>query len=195
MCPVPFNSARAFVALGSRWWKVPKYVYRQGAATKRTCLTVVGVEPKEGESPVGLFFIMDTTWPQGAAADRWNRITSSLPKFLQLSFNLTFISLFEKLIGCSRSKWRNPSAGYFFFHAFQFGPRIHTEGPNSSSWQIVGSSFLVTSPFPTLAKSSAALDRFDFFLEINFYIATNIFFFFSLSLEISFQGFFFSNFL
>ena len=87
VCPVPFNSARAFVALGSRWWKVPNTY-----TVKYLMLTVVGVEPKERESPVGLFFIMDSTWPQGAAADRWNRITSSLPKFLHIVlYNFFFI--------------------------------------------------------------------------------------------------------
>ena len=30
-----------------------------------------------------------------------------------------------------------------FFSVFQFGPRICTEGPDSSSQQIVGGSFLV----------------------------------------------------
>ena len=58
----------------------------RGCYEKYLMLTVVGVEPKERESPVGLFFIMDATWPQGAAADRWNRITSSLPKFLHICY-------------------------------------------------------------------------------------------------------------
>ena len=71
VCPVPFNSARAFVALGSRWWKVPKVrIPSRGCYEKYLMLTVVGVEPKERESPVGLFFIMDATGPQGAAVDR-----------------------------------------------------------------------------------------------------------------------------
>ena len=75
MCPVPFNSARA---LGPGWWKVPNTF-----AVKELLLITVGVEPKEGESPVELFFfyIMDATWPQGAADIRWNRITSSLKNF------------------------------------------------------------------------------------------------------------------
>ena len=38
-----------------------KYVYRQGLLRKGPVLTVVGVEPKARESPVGLFFIMDAT--------------------------------------------------------------------------------------------------------------------------------------
>ena len=51
-------------------------------------------------------------------------------------FIFSFISweascLFEILISCSRSKLQNPSAGYFF--CLQFGLRICTEGPNSSS--------------------------------------------------------------
>ena len=62
MCPVPFNAARAFVALGS-WLVVEgtKYVYRQGLLRKGPVLLVLIVEPKERESPVGLFFIMDAT--------------------------------------------------------------------------------------------------------------------------------------
>ena len=76
VCPVPFNSARVFVTLGSRWWKVPKYVCRQGAATMDLMLTVVGVEPKERESlqwssflwwtphdPKGLLLIGETGSP------------------------------------------------------------------------------------------------------------------------------------
>ena len=58
MCPVPFNSARAFVALGS--WLVEestKYVCRQGLLRMDLLLTAVGVEPKEEESPVELFFL------------------------------------------------------------------------------------------------------------------------------------------
>ena len=54
----------------------------KGLLRKVPVLTVLVVEPKESESPVELLFMMDATWPQGAAADRWNRITSSLPKFL-----------------------------------------------------------------------------------------------------------------
>ena len=70
VCPVPFNSARAFVALGS-WlgWKVSNTCAVKGCYEKDLLLTVVGVAPKESESPVGLLFIMDATWPQGAAAD------------------------------------------------------------------------------------------------------------------------------
>ena len=84
MCPVPLNSARAFVALGSRVVEGTKIRLLSRAATMDLMLTVVGVEPKERESPVELFFfIMDATWPQGAVAVRWNRIPSSLPKFLQ----------------------------------------------------------------------------------------------------------------
>ena len=42
---------------------------------------------------------MDATWPQGAAADHWNRITSSLPKFLHM-FNtlLPMLYLYFRLI-------------------------------------------------------------------------------------------------
>ena len=64
MCPVPFNSARAFVALGGGtrlWWKVPNTCAIKGCYEKDLLLTVVGVEPKEGESPVELLFIMDAT--------------------------------------------------------------------------------------------------------------------------------------
>ena len=62
MCPVPFNLARAFVALGSRVVEGTKIrIPSRGCYEKYLMLTVVGLEPKEGESPVGLFFIMDTT--------------------------------------------------------------------------------------------------------------------------------------
>ena len=61
MYQVPFNSARAFVALGSRWWKVPNTYTVKGLLRKVPVLTVVGAEPKERESPLGLFFILDAT--------------------------------------------------------------------------------------------------------------------------------------
>ena len=95
VCPVPFNAARAFVALGSwLWWKVPNMCAVKGCYEKDLLLTVVGVEPKERESPVELFFIMDATRPQGAAAVRWNRINSSLSKFLQLiCFECSFVCI------------------------------------------------------------------------------------------------------
>ena len=83
VCPVPFTSARAFVAPGSWLVEGTKYVCRQGLLRMDLLLTAVGAEPREEESPVELFFIMDATWPQGAAAVRWNRITSSLTKFIQ----------------------------------------------------------------------------------------------------------------
>ena len=60
------------------------------AATMDLMLTVMGVEPKERESPVELLFMMDATWPQGAAAVRWNRITSFLPKFLHYTWTASF---------------------------------------------------------------------------------------------------------
>ena len=75
MYPVPFNSARAFVALGSWLVEGTKYVCRQG-------LLRMDLLPTERESQAGALFIVDTTWPKGAADIRWNRITSSLTKFL-----------------------------------------------------------------------------------------------------------------
>ena len=62
------------------------------------------------------------------------------------------------------------------FLAFTVGPRIRTEGHNSSSRQIAGGSFLMPYclglllPFPLWQKSSAARGRFNFFLGINLYI-------------------------
>ena len=44
MCPVPFNSARAFVALGSWLVEGTKYVCRQGLLRKDLLLTAVGEE-------------------------------------------------------------------------------------------------------------------------------------------------------
>ena len=62
VCPVPFNLARAFVALGSRVVGGTKIgIPSRGCYERYLMLTVVGLEPKEGESPVGLFFIMDAT--------------------------------------------------------------------------------------------------------------------------------------
>ena len=62
MCPVPFNLARAFVALGSRVVEGTKIrIPSRGCYEKYLMLTVVGLEPKERESPVWLFFIMDAT--------------------------------------------------------------------------------------------------------------------------------------
>ena len=57
MCPVPFNLARAFVALGPWLVEGTKYVCRQGLLRMDLLLTAVGVEQKEGESPVELFFL------------------------------------------------------------------------------------------------------------------------------------------
>ena len=42
--------------LGPGWWKVPKYVCHQGAATMDLMLTVVGVEPKEERISCGALF-------------------------------------------------------------------------------------------------------------------------------------------
>ena len=62
MCPVPLNSAHAFVALGSRVVEGTKIrIPSRGCYEKYLMLTVLVVEPKERESPVGLFFIMDAT--------------------------------------------------------------------------------------------------------------------------------------
>ena len=58
MCPVPFNLARAFVALGS--WLVEegtKYVCRQGLLRMDLLLTAVGVENRGRISSGALFFL------------------------------------------------------------------------------------------------------------------------------------------
>ena len=54
MILVPFNSARAFVALGSWLVEGTKYVCRQGLLPMDLLLTAVGVEKRE--SSVGAFF-------------------------------------------------------------------------------------------------------------------------------------------
>ena len=61
VCPFPVNSARAFVTHGSRVVEGTKIRMPSRAATMGLMLTVVGVEPKEGESPVELLFMMDAT--------------------------------------------------------------------------------------------------------------------------------------
>ena len=57
MCPVPFNSARAFVALGS--WLVEKgtkYVCSQGLLRMDLLLTALGVEVRGRISNGALFY-------------------------------------------------------------------------------------------------------------------------------------------
>ena len=56
MCPVPFNSARAFVALGSRLVEGTKYVCRQGLLRMDLLLTAVVVAKSGEESPVVALF-------------------------------------------------------------------------------------------------------------------------------------------
>ena len=96
--------------LGPRVVKGTKIRMPSRAATMDLLLTVVGVEPKERESPVELLFIMDTTWPQEAAVDRWNRITSSLPKFLHHLEALTENHVSWRMIikdGCYDFEWKS----------------------------------------------------------------------------------------
>ena len=81
MCPVPFNSAHSFVALGSWLVESTKYVCRQGLLRMDLLLTAVGVAKRGRIFSHSSFFIVDTMWPQGAADIRWNRITSSLTNF------------------------------------------------------------------------------------------------------------------
>ena len=54
---VPFNSARAFVALGSWLVEGTKYVCRQGLLRMDLLLTAAGV----AEPSVGALFIVDAT--------------------------------------------------------------------------------------------------------------------------------------
>ena len=56
MCPVPFNSARAFVSLGSRLVEGTKYVCRQGLLRIDLLLTAVGVENRGIISSGALFY-------------------------------------------------------------------------------------------------------------------------------------------
>ena len=67
VCPFPFNSTCAFVALGSWLMEGTKYVCRQGLLRMDLLLTAVGVEPKERESPVGALFHNGHHVTQGAA--------------------------------------------------------------------------------------------------------------------------------
>ena len=62
MCPVPFNSVRAFVALGSRLVEEgTKYVCRQGPLRMDLLLKAVGVAKRGRISSGALFFIIDAT--------------------------------------------------------------------------------------------------------------------------------------
>ena len=62
VCPVPFNLARAFIALGPRVVEGTKIrIPSRSCYKKYLMLTVMGLEPKESVSAVGLFFIMDAT--------------------------------------------------------------------------------------------------------------------------------------
>ena len=78
MILVPFNSAHAFIALGSWLVEGIKYVCRQGLLRMDLLLTAVGVEKR------GRIFSWSSFYSgrQGAADIRWDRITSSLTNFL-----------------------------------------------------------------------------------------------------------------
>ena len=65
MCPVPFNSARAFVAFGSWLVEGTKYVCRQGLLRMDLLLTVVGVAKKRESSVVALFYSGHHVTPRG----------------------------------------------------------------------------------------------------------------------------------
>ena len=65
MCPVPFNSARAFVALGSWLVEGTKYVCRQGLLRMDLLLTTVGVA-KRGRISSGALFYNGRHMTQGA---------------------------------------------------------------------------------------------------------------------------------
>ena len=65
MCPVPFNSARAFVALGSWLMEGTKYVCRQGLLWMDLLLTAVGVEKREWISSWSSFYSGHHVTPMG----------------------------------------------------------------------------------------------------------------------------------
>ena len=65
MCPVPFNSARAFDALGSWLVEGTNYVCRQGLLRMDLLLTAVGVENREGISCGALFYNGRHVTPRG----------------------------------------------------------------------------------------------------------------------------------
>ena len=65
MCPVPFNSARAFVALGSRLVEGTKYVCRQGLLRMDMLLTAVGEEVRGRISSGALFYKGRHMTPRG----------------------------------------------------------------------------------------------------------------------------------
>ena len=65
VCPVPFNSARAFVALGSWLVEVTKCVCIQGLLWMDLLLTAVGVENRERISSGALFYKGRHVTPRG----------------------------------------------------------------------------------------------------------------------------------
>ena len=94
MCPVPINSARAFVALGSWLVEGSKYVCRQGLLQIDLLLTAVGVEQREEESSVvTLFYSGRHVTPRGC----WYSVKQDhqfLNKFPQ--FGWRWLSYFER---------------------------------------------------------------------------------------------------
>ena len=65
MSPVPFNSARAFVARGSWLVEGTKYVYRQELLRKDLLLTAVGEEVRGRISSGALFYNGRHVTPRG----------------------------------------------------------------------------------------------------------------------------------
>ena len=66
VCPVPFNSARAFVTLGSRWWKVPNTYTVKGLLRKVPDAKSCGSGTKREKISCGaLFFNGRYVTPRG----------------------------------------------------------------------------------------------------------------------------------
>ena len=87
VCSVPFNSARAFVTLGSWLVEGTKYVCRQGLLRMDLLLTVVGVENRRRISSRSSFYDGRHVTPMGC----WNSVKQDHQFLNKISTYLTNI--------------------------------------------------------------------------------------------------------
>ena len=121
------------------------------------------------QSSLNLNIFLQSSFQQNS---RLNFLSDVYLVEFELSTFFNFTLFLRKLH--SRSKWRNPSASLSFFVSLQFGPRIRTEGQNSSSWQKEEGSFLVPYcqglflPFPLRPNQVPHVVSLIFFLRNKF---------------------------